>query len=739
LAQAPADAPVERATWQEFEEIAQWLPAQVPGNVRADLVRAGHLPELTLAHGAEAAQWVDSHCWWLAREFPRPAEPGRRVHAILRGVDYVSDLFLNGVYLGRHEGMFSPLVQDITTLLRTENVLAIRLLGSRWLPQNRSSRSEKFWNQLEAILGNLPSRFPHRRDTLKCQMGFGWDFAPPLRSMGIWDDVYLVVSDQVLIEDISFEQDVTPLSAVVTVDVQVDSTQESQVELRLILTGETFETHPLAVKQPIHLLKGPSLHRLTLAIPDPKLWWPWDHGHPHLYRLSVEVWRKDQLLDSDSILIGIRDLDLEDWTVRVNGHRIYSRGANWVPADILPGRVSGTDYKNLVTLARQANMNMLRVWGGGLREKRAFYEACDRLGILVWQEFPFACAFLTRFPRSQSYMELVESEARSIVRELRNHPCLAIWCGGNEFSPSRNEALTATLRHVVEEKDPRRPFLPVSPAAGDSHNWLVWHEFYPPSHFRFDRSPFASELGLQSPPEARALRRFIPDDELWPPGPSWTYHGAELSKLWRYARPYLRGVEPTLELFVKACQRAQSRGLQIAIEHYRRRKAQGCGGVLVWQLNEPWPAISWALLDYYRQPKPAYEVVKRLFEPVLVSIEYPLLDYEPGNRLYAKVWIINDSGEELAGCHLEIILQDGDQQPAERIQLLVDIEADSARIVGSLNWPLPAGGGWRLTCELRREDQTLTSNDYDLTVHDDLKPNITKRLRSALTSFLIPK
>ncbi|NIV37488.1 MAG: glycoside hydrolase family 2 protein, partial [Anaerolineae bacterium] len=278
----------------------------------------------------------------------------------------------------------------------------------------------------------------------------------------------------------------------------------------------------------------------------------------------------------------------------------------------------------LLSLARQANMNMVRVWGGGLREKRAFYEACDRMGILVWQEFPLACAFLGRFPRSAEYLRLVERESEAIVRDLRAHPSLVLWCGGNEFSPERNKPVVDALRRSAGRLDPDRPFLAASPADGDSHFWKVWHGFHPPSAYRHDDSLFASEFGLQALPERETLERCIPAGELWPPGPSWDYHGAELDKLRRYAQPFVQGSEPDLDDLIEASQRAQAQALQIGIEHYRRAKARGGGGVLVWQLNEPWPAISWAMIDHYRKPKTAYAVVRRLMNPVLVSLEYPL-------------------------------------------------------------------------------------------------------------------
>ncbi len=738
LGRAPAQADPEVATWVELEQIDAWLPATVPGNIRADLMRAGRLADLYHGTQAEAAQWVDEHCWWLERTCALPALPGERVHLVFRGVDYVSDLFLNGHSLGRHEGMFSPQIHDVSDLLQAENRLAVRLTGSKWLPADRSSTGLRLLNLIESRAASIGRRYPQRRDTLKCQMSFGWDFAPPMRTMGIWDEVYAFVSGDAAIRHVAVRSQVTHEPAHLTVEVEIDAVALGNARLRCVLAGETFDARPIVVEDTVALAPGASRHKVEIPVPKPHLWWPWDHGRPDLYRLTVEIWAGEQLHDSLVQTIGLRQVQLEDWTVHINGQRVYARGANWVPADILPGCVTEADYRALLSLARQANMNLLRVWGGGLREKPAFYDLCDRLGILVWQEFPLACAFLTRFPRSPEYLRLLKSEARAIVRDLRHHPSLVLWCGGNEFSPQRNALVVSALRQVLVTEDPERPFLPASPAGGDSHNWEVWHQFHPPAAYQRDPALFGSEFGLQAPPDGRMLRRFIPADELWPPGGSWAYHGAELKKLWRYARPFLTGQETDLEAFVEASQRAQAHGLQIAIEHYRRRKAEGAGGVLVWQLNEPWPAISWALVDHDRQPKPAYETARRLFDPLLICADYPLRHYRAGDPLSFDLWIVNDRHEALAGCQVEVALWDEAGHATNRSSLEVDIAADSAGRVYHQLWTLPPGDTWQLTCRLQQGSQVLTHNEYDLSLHDDIQPTAGQRFWAWLSSLVVP-
>ena len=730
LGQAPAGAEPGDATWSELDRVAQWLPAQVPGNVRADLMAAGRLPDLYWNPAAGTGLWVDDHCWWLAREFDLDVTGDDRVHLILNGVDYISDLFLNGHHLGRHEGMFSPQIHDISRLVQDRNRLAVRIVGNRWLPTSRSSAWEKVLNLMEARTGGLPGTYPHRRDTLKCQMSFGWDFAPPLRPMGIWDSVCAVISRDVFIEDVTVQAYLAEPEATLAVTLQLHAATGRQAVIRVTLEGETFTAPPVSTEIPIQLQPGAKQAVIQLAVPAPRLWWPWDHGHPHLYRLAATVHDGAAPLDEQARVIGLRTVELEDWNLYINGRRIYARGANWVPADILPGRVGPVDYQALLELARGANMNMLRVWGGGLREKRAFYELCDRMGILVWQEFPVACAFLTRYPRSAEFGRLLAAEARAIVRALRNHPSLVLWCGGNEFSAERNKALVTTLQQVLATEDAERPFVPASPGTGDSHNWRVWHEYEPPAAYRQDTATFASEFGLQAPPAAETLRKFIPAEEPGGPGHSWAYRGANIAKLRRYAEPFLDKTRPDLEALIQASQRAQAHGLQVAIEHYRRRKALGAGGLLVWQLNEPWPAISWALVTYDRQPKPAYDVVRRLLAPQLISLQYPLRPYEAGDRFSAAVWVVSDSHFPLQRCRVQVTLWDRAGQPACQLGREIDVDADSAAIVDHLRCTLPPGGGWRVTCQLLRDEHTLAANEYDLTVHDGIRPAPLQRLRN---------
>jgi len=568
--------------------------------------------------------------------------------------------------------------------------------------------------------------------------------------MGIWDDVWLVVTGEAFIEDVwvtSELQDSTAQLAHLKVQVSVDSDRPRWVRATARVRPANFqgpEFGPLSFD--LNLPTGRSAHTLALDLPNPRLWDPWDRGFPHLYELIISLQpsapssqppaSSPQPLDSVSTRFGVRHIALDGWTISVNGRREFVRGVNWVPADSLPGRLRRDDYTELLGMVRAASVNLLRVWGGGLREKRAFYDLCDELGILVWQEFPFACSFLGYFPRDPDWQSLVERECEAIVREVRDHPSVALWCGGNEFSPRRNRSLVHSLAQVVETQDGTRPFVPASPSSDDAHNWDVWHGKYPIHTYRGEAARFLSEFGLQAAPAMNTLRACLSEPDLWPPGAGWEVHKAELAKLWRYAGSILssnlslagreaEGESETKDIlpdFIAASQRAQALGLQIAIEHMRRRKGE-TGGVCLWQFNEPWPAISWAIVDYWRRPKLAYQWLKDLYNPVLVGLTFPAAYYRLGDTIEAEVWAVNDSLEAVDDCQLRIDL-DG----VEIYEASVALSPDSVHVVSTLHHRFQTEPhDLRLT--LCQGSQVIARNCYELAYYyDPTMPGWRERL-----------
>ncbi len=729
----------------DVQQVQRWVDARVPGNVRGDLMRAGALPDLFFGDECQRHDWVNDCFWWYEKRLTVERERGQRVFVDFRGVDYRSVVFWNQSRLGANEGMFTRLLYEVTNHLADSNMLRVRIAGSKYLPSPRLSWLDACWRPLASRLQGSRA-YPDRFATLKCQMSYGWDFAPDLRTMGIWDDVFLHVSGPVFLERLALTAEVRDdgREAQLAVRMAVNSAAAGEYTVEISVAGDTCDAPEQTFRFPAYFRAARDVVERTVTVSQPQLWYTWDRGPQAMYRVTVRVWDGAVLVDELSERFGFRDFRLSrnadaptlepDWTFTLNGQRLFVRGANWVPADSLPGRVEDRDYDELLTLAREANINTLRVWGGGLREKETFYQRCAELGIMVWQEFPLACAFLDRFQRHEAYLAVVQQEVAAIVKAIHNAPAVVLYCGGNEFSPRRNEPVVEVIRRVVNTLDPQRPFFEASPRAGDTHNWFVWHNFANPYTYEHDTSQFVSEFGLQAPPHEESLRQFLPEAALWPPGKLWALHGAQLDKLERYAKPM--GAYADLRGLIAASQRAQAQGLQIAIEHARRRKPK-CSGVMFWQFNEPWPAISWSVVDFFRRPKLAYETVRRCYAPVLASVCYPRRRYWPGDTVPLAVWIINDTPERLTDCRLELYMH-GDEGRAFSMAFTLDeIPPDSVEQPLAFDFVLPDRPDLTLHVDLGREGKQISANQYDLGVFDDLQAKPMNEFRNRITSRLL--
>ncbi|MBI4832355.1 MAG: hypothetical protein HY801_12560 [Candidatus Lindowbacteria bacterium] len=714
-------------TIAEVKEMTEWFDATVPGNVRADLMAAGKLPDLFFGANNEKSKWLDECVWWYEKKFNRPGHGSQRFFIELRGIDYISQVYFNGRKLGQNEGMFTRHLYDVSSLMKDENVLNVRIMGSSFLPKRSLTPWQRLWGKIGFRLQDGNEVFPDRTGTLKCQMGFGWDFAPDMQTMGIWDEVKLIGSGNVFVGRVYVRPTVFhELDSVkLQVRLHLNSIAAAPLKIMIQLRPANFQGPAQTFNFNAFVKKGVEIIERNIVLEKPRLWNPWDRGEPNLYELVVRLIDGEELTDSLSGFIGLRDIKMArnpntpggnaDWTFVINGQHEFIRGANWVPADSLMGRVGEKDYAELIRLAKEANINMLRVWGGGLREKRYFYEICSREGMLVWQEFPFACVFLGTFPTDEPFMRLAEKEVASIVESVANYPCVALYCGGNEFSPKRNSRLLARIAHTVRSIDDSVPFLPASPARGDNHNWFIWHGCANIKEYQNDDCQFASEFGLQAAPAVQSLKRFLSEKSVWPIGPEWEYHKAQLKKLERYTGSFKNFGQA--DRFVEISQRTQAFALQTAIEHFRRRKYE-CSGTMFWQFNEPWPAISWSVIDYYRNPKLAYDKIKEIYSPVLVSLKYELKRYSAGEQVPIEVWIINDLLRAIEGCKLDISAEtDGDRFMNLSFEMGT-ILPDSAKPHLQFVLKFPDRPKWILRAALRCGNEVLCNNWYDLNLWD---------------------
>jgi beta-mannosidase len=747
--------------------VAEWLPAHVPGDVRADLIACGRVPSVETPEGIAAGAWVDDYDWWYRVKLPGGLAEDEVIVLEADGIDYLSAIWLDDQRLATHAGMFSRqslfLSPWINAIGAAPRELAIRVWGQGALPKLPNPPWRRVARWLVGKISPGTEYFPDRMATPKAQFLFGWDFAPRLLSTGIWDDIRLVVTRGAYIEDLwvqagplteeqgsGGEGEVMP--ARFDVHLRVKRWQTGALRAEVTIAPESFpapskqETLDLDLNLNLYL-------NLSLDLPSARLWWPWDQGEPNLYRVTVRLLDDTGALDEASQVVGARSVvrsafpDGGKWRWLINGRPVFLRGANWVPADVMPGRVTEDDYARLLGMAQGAGINFLRVWGGGLREKRAFWDDCDRLGIMVWQEFPLACAFLDHYPRDRAYLDVLAEEAGGTVRALRNHPSLIAWCGGNEISPRRERLPLDALARVLAEADPERPWIPASPCDGDLHHWQVWHGFAPWTDLADLDAPFMSEFGMQALPDAATVTEMFPTgapNSLF--DPRWTARKAQVAKLRHYAGPDAgpsTGSGPALAAAIAATQRTQAAALQAGIEACRLRRETAadesmseaeipttetrrttlhtlrlcgehprCGGVAFWQLNEPWPAVSWAVIDRAGRPKAAYGMLRRAYQPILIAARFPWRRYAAGDVFSAEVWLVNDGPEAWQVCYAEALLDNVVIWTAADVSL----PPASAAQIGKLDVRL-YDDPRVLALDLRCGETTLASNRYDLTVH----------------------
>jgi len=698
---APGQGLFLEAHAPEYDD-SDWLPAAVPGDVHTSLVRAKRIPPPFYNINVETCQWVEEREWWYRTTFQWPEdEAADALRYLLRfdGLDTFATVYLNGVEVGRHANMFIAAEFDVSEHLRfgAVNTLAVR------------------FDTVVATIGDRPwiddewfPRNPIRVWVRKAQYNFGWDWAPRLVSVGIWQEVTLRRYQGTRLGSVFFKTlEITPQTARVAVQIEAERgpcpepspehgrRDSRRTDLPALSAHVRLERHgqPIAGVVPLAPPLVPpagAKGEIELEVPEPALWWTHDLGEPALYDLTVELLVGGELLDTHQERVGIRTIAVDQspdpeepgtkfFTFVLNGMRIFAKGADWIPADSFVSQVDESRYRELLKLAVAANMNMLRVWGGGIYEKDAFYRLCDELGVLVWQDFMFACA---PYPdHDPEFMAEVEREAVAVLRRLRNHPCIALWCGNNEndwiadqyhwqqpgyrFPGWRiNHEL---LPPIVERMDGTRLYWPSSPYGGNDHNderegnrhnWQVWHglvfprrfgqrperRFTPEAvsfrHYAKDMARFVSEFGMHAAPVLETLRRNIPAPGLRLGSPELLYRNKDDPRdKGNHLMASCTGLPTTLEQYIDFSMIAQAEGLKFGIEHYRRRKFH-CSGTLFWQLNDCWPGLSWSVLDYYLFPKAGYFYAKRAYAPILASFKEEVDG--------VSLWITNDTLEDFS-------------------------------------------------------------------------------------------
>jgi beta-mannosidase len=629
-----------------------WYPATVPGSVHLDLVQNGIVGDPFYRENEKSQQWIGKTDWEYRLEFSVPADIlGRRhVDVVFEGLDTYARVFLNGKKVLDADNMYRRWRAPAAGLLKAHgNELRVEFRSpiTEALP-----RLAKVGYELPAANDGGEKTSPYTR---KAPYQFGWDWGPRLVTCGIWKPVRLEAWDDARIVDVAVRQrDLQPDVARLTAEVEVLAAKPAAAAPHATLTVEV-EGGGSPVTVDVPLKEGSSLHKVDLEVRQPRLWWPNGLGEQHLYRVTTRLIQAGQAIDESKTRVGLRTLELrrqaDQWGKSfefvVNGVPVFAKGANWIPADSFPTRVTRERYASLLRSARDAHMNMLRVWGGGLYESDDFYDLADEMGLLLWQDFHFSCSL---YPADAAFVENVKVEVEEAVRRLRNHPSVALWNGNNEieagwFQWGWKESLPGwlwddyqklfhdALPKVVARFDPTRAYWPSSPSAnreagpgssdnGDMHYWGVWHGREPFSAYEKQVTRFMSEYGFQSFPEMRTIRSFAKDEDLGLETPVMLSHQKSPNGN-QLIREYMLRDYPApkdFASFLYLSQVLQAEGVKVSAEHLRRMRPRTMGS-LYWQLDDCWPVASWSSIDYHGRWKALHYYARRFYDDLLVSLE----------------------------------------------------------------------------------------------------------------------
>lgn len=657
----------------------EWLPATVPGCVHTDLLKNGKIEDPFYRLNEHTIQWIDKVNWEYKTNFTVDETTFNRDRIALdfKGLDTYAEVFVNGVKVLSADNMFREWCVDVKSqLMMGRNELRI-LFRSPIVEGLKKYDANGYVipvspNDL-AEIGQVEGNKMVSVYTRKAGYHFGWDWGPRLVSSGLWRPVYLTAWDDARIENLQIKQNkVSEQEALLTAVFEVEANHENEATLSIENEGVEL------AKANVKLAKGISTYSVNFKIDNPKLWWTNGLGDPNLYIISgkLAVGKKKTL---KSARIGIRTLELvrekdangTSFYFKLNGVPVFMKGANYIPNDIFPARVTDEMYQKVIQTAKISNLNMLRVWGGGIYEYDRFYDLCDENGILVWQDFMFACAM---FPGDEAFLNNVKEEATDNIKRLRNHPSIAMWCGNNEILAAwfgwgwqkRETELnkgnadkiwksyTDIFHHILPDavaaNDPGRSYWDSSPSSGmgipadlvngDEHYWGVWWGKEPFKNYATHMARFMSEYGFQSFPELKTVKKYaapadydIFSDVMKSHQRSSIGNGTiAYYMLQDYKKP------KDFESFLYVNQVLQAEGIKFALEAHRRA-APFCMGSLYWQINDCWPVASWSSTDYYQEWKALQYFVKKGFEPVLVS---PYKDKDS-----MKVDVINDKLSEI--------------------------------------------------------------------------------------------
>ena len=685
---------------------AGWLPATVPGDVHLDLLANKKIPDPFYRDNESKLQWIQNESWEYRTSIGVTSATlaRRNVDLVFEGLDAAAQVYVNGAQVLGANNMFRTWRVPVKAHLYP-GANQLRIVFPSPIKAASQAAATDPW---QPKTGTAPKTYIR-----KAAYEYGWDWGPTFVTSGIWRPVRLEAWDKARIADFAIHQrDVSREAAHLDAEVEIESAVAGPAK---VVIQYSSGSNTITFARSVDLHAGTNVIDLPIEIVHPHLWYPAGYGNHPLYDFKAQVATGAQIADERTVTTGLRSVVLDrhpdkwgrSFQLVVNGIPIFAKGADVIPFDSFPNRVTTADYRRILESARDANMNMIRHWGGGYYESDDFYRICDELGILVWQDFMFGNDWQ---PGTYSFKLSIEAEAEDQVRRLRNHPSIVVWCGNNETEQALNWGARAALPpnvklqmwqdyltefsgilpRVVARLAPEAAYWPSSPSSdyeavtpafhtGDDHIWDVWHGRVPFTTYETHRTRFVTEFGFQSFPEMKTIEAFTaPEDRASIFTPVMLAHQKNNEGNSIIHDYMLRDYPEPKDFasFLYASQVLQAEGIKIGAEYFRRSRPETMGSIF-WQLNDCWPVASWSSIDYFGRWKVLQYYARRFYAPVLVSPHI-----EDGA---VKVYIVSDLTEaQRATLHTRLMDFSGkvlleDSQP-------VTIPPLSSKVY--LEWPL---------------------------------------------------
>lgn len=714
-------------------ELSEFVHAKVPGAVQLDIAHAENYPDYNYGDNYKMFRWMEDLFYTYRTEFGKPElTEDYRLWFVSKGIDYKFEIWLNNKKIFEQEGMFSYVEVDLTDYLEQKNILAIKIFPvpkRTGYPEDRTQAS----------------------NVVKPAVSYGWDWHPRLIPLGIWDETFLEQRQSNYITDLhvnyTLSDDFSFANILLSVEGFIKPESTFLWELKDIY-GNTVSS-----------LRGriSNSFETNCVFQNPHLWWSHDYGIPYLYTSIFHLFdSQNQQIQIIKKQIGFRKVQMVmndgAWDepkefpksrsvapaqILLNGKKIFAKGTNWVNPEIFPGIITHERYEELLKIVVETNFNIVRTWGGSIVNKESFFDLCDVMGILVWQEFSLAC---NNYPDEPNYLSVLENEATAIIKRLRKHPSVILWCGGNElfnkWSGMNDQSLALRLLNSLCLKyDPNTPYIPTSPLFGMGHGNYVfkWQGEDVFQMMNRSKNTAYSEFGLSGISPKSVLESIIPEKELFPPknGTAWEEHHAY--KAWD-ANPntwlcqnilteYM-GEAKSLDELIYQSQLIQSEGYKAIYEEARRKKPY-TSMALNWCFNEPWPAAANnSLVVYPAIPKPALYAVQKSCRPVCISARISKFDWKEDEYFFAEIWILNDTFSEIESKRILVKLHgEGDEILIMEWQSVI-VESNRNLHGPTIRFQLPKWNVGQFKLKLEVQDYPELNSEYTLMYKKKPKNNL---------------